>query len=135
VTNLCRYPGCSWSSRLFTTPTKTIAVSSSHHTTHYYGIYCTPHALSTVNPIVVSRVVAARNGNCLGRGSNIFHPIQQKSRNTQDNDIKVPFFRYLSLLRNRPKHDCISYNFQSHSDMAARLRHNPTCRSCVVAVS
>ena len=47
----------------------------------------------------------------------------------------VPFFRYLSFLRNSPKHDCISYNFQSHSDMAARLRHNPTCRICVVAVS
>jgi hypothetical protein len=47
----------------------------------------------------------------------------------------VPFFRYLSFLQNSPKHSCISYNFQSHSDMAARLRHNPTCHSCVVAVS
>jgi hypothetical protein len=54
---------------LFTTPTKTIAVSSSHHTTYYYRIYCTSGMWSTVNPIVMSRVVAARNGNCLGRGS------------------------------------------------------------------
>jgi hypothetical protein len=52
-----------------TTPTKTIAISSSHHTTYYYGIYCTPQAWSTVNPIVMSRVVAARNGVCLGQRS------------------------------------------------------------------
>jgi hypothetical protein len=64
--------------RIYTTPTKTNAVSSSHHTTHYYRIYCTRGLWSTVNPIVVSRVVAAQNGDCLGRRSMIVlhHHIQ-----------------------------------------------------------
>jgi hypothetical protein len=35
-----------------TTPTKTIAVSTSQHDFHHYRIYCTPQVSGTVNPIV-----------------------------------------------------------------------------------
>jgi hypothetical protein len=35
-----------------TTPTKTIAFSTSQHDSQYYRIYCTPQVWGTVNPIV-----------------------------------------------------------------------------------
>jgi hypothetical protein len=102
-----------------TTPTKTIAVLSSHHTTYSYRIYCTPQALSTVNPIVMSRVVAAQKKTAF-----VLVGVVVNAAHLEFNHV-VSLHSVLSLIHNLAKGRCLLDLLLAVVPLLPSLIHQP----------